>query len=92
MHPYNNSGVRMNFAKQLLGNKKISIFLDKNDICHQVSLYNVKELKQCQSNKIAIDDFTIIGHDLMITRMEDYEITIEGKIEKMDFTQAETKV
>lgn len=90
--PYNTSGVRMNFAKQLLGNKKISIFLDKNGICHQASLYNVKELKQCQSNQIEVDYFIIKGQDLMITRMEDYEITIEGKIEKMEFTQTETKI
>ena len=89
--PYNSSGVRMNFAKQLLGNKKISIFLDKNGICHQASLYNVKELKQCQSNRIEIDNFSIMGEGLIITRMEDYEITIEGKIEKMEFAQAETK-
>ncbi len=90
--PYNSSGVRMNFAKQLLGNQKISVFLDKNGICHQASLYNVKELKLCQSNQIEIDHFIIRGQDLMITRMEDYEITIEGKIEKMEFTQAETKI
>lgn len=80
----------MNFAKQILGNKKISIFLDKNGVCHQASLYNVKALKQCLSDQIEIDNFIIRGQNLMITRMEDYEITIEGKIEKMEFTQAET--
>lgn len=61
-----------------MNNKKISIY-----DCSKIVIENYKNILEINTNKIKIDNYTILGVNLKIVKIDEYYIIICGHIEKI---------
>lgn len=76
----------MNILNKLLDNKKISLFIDDDLCCKKVIIYQFNKLIEYTSELIIINNLLIMGNCLVIKRLEDEEIEIQGQIKEIKFT------
>ncbi len=93
---YNEVVIKMNMVNQLLKNSKISLFFDEQNTCILIYVFHYQMVLDYCKEYVKLQFATIKGSDLFITRMEDDQLEIRGKIEKIIFhkedkdTQKET--
>ncbi len=75
----------MKIVDQIIKNTKISLFLGEDGICFQAYIFNYHHINDFSTEKIDFLDFSILGSNLLITRMEDEEIEINGTIQEIKF-------
>lgn len=64
-------------------NSKISIFIDDKMSIYKVIFYNYSNLYDFSEDVINIDKILITGNELLITKLEDNIIEINGKIKEI---------
>ena len=64
-------------------NSKVSFFIDDKFLIYKLIFYNYSHLYDFSEDVINIDKMLIIGNDLLITKLEDNVIEINGKIKEI---------
>ncbi len=64
-------------------NSKVSIFVDDQFLIYKVVFYNYLNLYDFSKDIIVIDKILISGNDLLITKLEDNIIEINGKVKEI---------
>lgn len=64
-------------------NSKVSFFIDDKFLIYKLIFYNYSNLYDFSEDVINIDKMLIIGNDLLITKLEDNVIEINGKIKEI---------
>lgn len=74
----------MNLVNQIFKNSKASLFFDQNGNCIQTWVFNYSEIIDFSKEKIVLSFLTIIGSELLITRLDEDIVEISGKIEEIE--------
>lgn len=77
----------MNMVNQLLKNSKISLFFDEQNTCILIYVFHYQMMLDYCKEYVKLQFATIQGSDLFITRMEDDQLEISGKIKNIIFQE-----